>query len=160
MTVTVGDKAPEFILYNTLKESVRLQDYRGKNVIVLFFPLAFSSICTVELCSMRDHLSEYNDLDTEVVGISVDSLYSLKKFKQEHHLNFPLLSDFNKDVSRSYGSLYETFAYDMKGVSKRSAFLINSLGFVKYAEVLEKPSDLPNFDAIKNTLQEISLSRA
>ncbi len=160
MTVTEGDKAPEFNLYNTSKEPVSLLDYRGKNVIVLFFPLAFTSTCTEELCSIRDNLSEYNDLNSEVIGISVDSLYALKKFKQEQQLNFPLLSDFNKEVSRSYGCLYETFGFDMKGVSKRSAFVIDPNGFVKYAEVLENARELPNFEVIKNILKQKSLSKA
>jgi len=156
MTVNVGDKAPEFSLYNTAKESVSLKDFEGKNVVLLFFPMAFTSVCTEELCTMRDNMSMYNDLNAEVLGISVDSIFTLDKFRSEQNLSFPLLSDFNKEVSRSYGALYETFVFDMKGVSKRSAFVIDKEGYVRFAEVLEKASDLPDFESINKTLKEIA----
>ena len=156
MTINVGDKAPSFSLFNTQKEQVNLQDYEGKNVILLFFPMAFTGTCTTELCSMRDDISSYNSMNAEVVAVSVDSLFTLDKFKAEQNLNFPLLSDFNKEVSRSYGSLYETFVFDMKGVSKRAAFVIDKLGYIRYAEVLDVATDLPNFDLIKKTVEEIA----
>lgn len=152
MNLKVGDKAPSFTLRATDKSEVSLSDFKGKNVVILFFPLAFTGTCTTELCSIRDEKSQYNDLDTEVLAISVDSIFTLGKFKEEQNFNFTLLSDFNKDVSRAYGALYEEFVLGMKGVSKRSAFIVDSEGIIKYAEVLETPSDLPNFDAIKSTL--------
>lgn len=124
--------------------------------MLLFFPLAFTGTCTAELCSMRDNLKIYENLDARPFGISVDSLYSLKKFKDEQRLNFTLLSDFNKYVSKLYGSFYETFSYDMKGVSKRSAFIIDKNGIVQYAEVLENAGSLPNFEAILVKLREIN----
>lgn len=160
MTVNVGDKAPEFTLYNTSKESVSLQDYHNQNVVILFFPFAFSSVCTAEMCSMQDDIAYYSSLDSEIVGISVDSLYTLGKFKEDQKLDFPLLSDFNKDVSRSYGAFYETFPYNYKGVSKRAAFVIDKSGYIQYAEVLENGTHLPNFEAIKNKLKEIALTKA
>lgn len=101
---------------------------------------------------MRDDIANYNDMDAQILAISVDSLFTLDKFKQEQNLNFPLLSDFNKEVSRAYGSLYEEFVLNMRGVSKRSAFVIDKDGLVKYAEVLESAGDLPNFEAIKKAL--------
>jgi len=155
MVINKGDKAPDFTLRNTDKEEVSLSSYEGKKVVVLFFPLAFTGVCTEELCSVRDDIKVYEGLDAEIIAISVDSLFTLEKFKAEQSYNFPLLSDFNKDVSRSYGTLYENFVLDMKGVSKRSAFVIDGKGVVRYAEVLESAGDQPNFVAIQEVLKEI-----
>ncbi len=155
MVVKVGDKAPNFTLRNTVKEEVSLADYRGKNVLVLFFPLAFTGVCTDELCTIRDEKAEYDGLNVDVLAISVDSLFTLEKFKAEQNYNFPLLSDFNKDVARAYGSLYEDFVLGMKGVSKRAAFLVDANGIIRYAEVLENAGELPNFNKIKETLKSI-----
>src|SRR6187399_3427013 len=119
MSATVGSKAPAFSLVNTEKQKVSVEDFKGQNLVILFFPMAFTSTCTAELCSIRDNISFYNNVNAKVFGISVDSLHTLAKFKSEQSLNFTLLSDFNKDVSLLYGSLYEMFSYNMKGVSKR-----------------------------------------
>jgi len=151
-----GDVAPEFTLFSSDKTEISLSQYRGKNVLLLFFPLAFTSVCTAELCSVRDDLKLYESLDVQPLGISVDSLQTLAVFKEQQHLNFPLLSDFNKNVSEMYGSLYETFGYGMKGVSKRSAFLIGEEGIVQYAEVLDNAGLQPDFDAIMGKLRELS----
>src|SRR4051812_44868701 len=107
--VEIGHKAPEFSLYDTTKTMVSLADLKGKNVLLLFFPLAFTSTCTTELCFVRDSISSYNNLNAKVFGISVDSAYTLAKFKHEQQLNFELLSDFNKEASIAYDSIYETF---------------------------------------------------
>lgn len=152
MTLKSGDKAPSFKLYSSDKKEVSLEDFQGHNLVVLFFPLAFTSVCTAELCSMRDNIGDYEDLDTQVVAISVDSPQTLNKFKTDQGFNFPLLSDFNKEVSRAYGALYEEFAMGMRGVSKRAAFVIDKEGVVRYAEVLESAGNLPNFEAVKGTL--------
>lgn len=152
MSVKVGEKAPSFTLRNSATEEVSLSDYKGKNVVALFFPLAFTGVCTTELCEIRDSIADYNNMDAEVVAISVDSPFTLAKFKEEQGYNFPLLSDFNKEVSRAYGSLYEEFVLDMKGVSKRSAFVIDKEGTIKYAEVLENAGDIPNFAVVRDTL--------
>ena len=154
--IQVGQIAPEFSLYDSDKKLVTLSEQRGNNVLLLFFPFAFSSVCTAELCSMRDNLKVYEGLDTQTFGISVDSLYSLKKFKEVEHLNFTLLSDFNKDVSITYDCLYDNFSYGMKGVAKRSAFLIDKEGIVRYAEVLENAGMQPNFEEIQVKLREAS----
>ncbi len=156
MAIEIGQKAPDFNLHNTGKNKVALSDYSGKNVVVLFFPLAFTGVCTNELCSMRDSLATYNDLNAEVVGISVDSLFVLEKFKKENDLNFELLSDFNKEAAKAYDCLYENFVFDMAGVAKRSAFVVDKDGTVQYAEVLESAGDLPDFDAIKACLQNLN----
>src|SRR5688572_15746186 len=96
-----GQAAPDFTLYDTVKQPVSLSQFRGQNVLLLFFPLAFTSVCTAELCSIRDNLKMYEQMNAQPLGISVDSLYSLARYKTEQNLNFPLLSDFNKKVSRS-----------------------------------------------------------
>jgi len=151
-----GQTAPDFTLYNSEKNQVTLSEQRGNHVLLLFFPFAFSSTCTAELCSVRDNLKMYEALEVQPFGISIDSLYSLKRYKEEQQLNFPLLSDFNKEVSAAYGSLYENYSYGMKGVSKRSAFLIDKYGTVQYAEVLENASDQPAFEAIQVKLRELA----
>lgn len=155
MKIEIGQKAPAFVLSDSAKNAVKLEDYKGKNVLLLFFPLAFTGVCTAELCSLRDDIASYNNANAQVFGISVDSLFTLAKFKEEQKLNFPLLSDFNKEVSAAYGAIYEDFL-GMKGVSKRSAFVIDKDGVVRYAEVLEKASDLPNFVAIKEALAKLN----
>ena len=152
MNIEIGQPAPGFTLYDSTKNKITLSDMKGQNVLILFFPLAFTSTCTAELCSIRDNISFYNNVNAKVFGISVDSLYTLAKYKADQNLNFTLLSDFNKEVSSLYGSLYEMFGYNMKGVSKRSAFVIDKEGIVRYAEVLENASDLPDFEKIKTTL--------
>jgi len=156
MEITVGSKAPNFTLRNTQKAEVSLEDYKGKNVVLLFFPLAFTGVCTTELCTMRDDIATYDGLDAEVLAVSVDSLFVLEQFKKAENYNFQLLSDFNKNVSRAYGALYEDFVLDMKGVSKRSAFVIDKEGMIQYAEVLESAGDLPNFEAVKAALAKLN----
>jgi len=155
MAVQVGKQAPDFTLYDSDKNKVTLSELRGTNVLLLFFPLAFTSVCTAELCSVRDNLKMYEQLDVKPLGISVDSLYTLSKFKAEQHLNFQLLSDFNKEVSAQYGALYETFGFGMKGVSKRAAFLIDRDGIIQYEEVLENASLQPDFEQIKVKLRAL-----
>ncbi len=155
MGLKKGDIAPLFTLYNTDKKEISLESYRGQKVVLLFFPLAFTGVCTQELCQIRDEKSEYESLNATVLGISVDSIFSLEKFKEQEGYNFDLLSDFNKEVSQAYGCIYEDFAFGMQGVSKRSAFVVDQEGMIQYCEVLEKPTDLPNFDEIKSTLVSI-----
>jgi len=155
MHLNIGDTAPDFTLFNTEKQAISLSSYHGKNVVILFFPLAFTSTCTAELCGVRDDISNYGKMEAEVLAISVDSLFTLGKFKEEQGLNFNLLSDFNKTTSEAYGSLYDTFVLDMKGVSKRSAFLVDREGVIRYAEVLESAGDVPNLDALKEILKTL-----
>lgn len=156
MAIQIGQAAPEFKLFNTEKKEVSLSDFKGKNLVILFFPLAFTGVCTAELCSIRDNYNVYTSLNAEVVGISVDSLFSLDRFKKEQNYNFDLLSDFNKTTAAAYGSLYDSFVFRMLGVSKRSAFVIDKEGVVRYAEVLEDAGKQPNFDAIKACLEGLN----
>ncbi|WP_207512370.1 redoxin domain-containing protein [Longitalea luteola] len=147
--------APDFTLFDSAKNPVSLHDFKGKKVVLLFFPLAFSSVCTKELCYVRDNMSLFNNVDAQVLGISVDSLYTLAKFREEQGLGFPLLSDFNKEVSKLYNALYDEFSYNMKGVSKRASFVIDRQGMIRYEQVLEKAGELPDFEAIQKTLASI-----
>ena len=156
MKIEIGQSAPEFALFNTEKNKVSLSDYKGKNVVLLFFPLAFSGVCTKELCSMRDDMAKYHGMNAAILGVSIDSLFTLGRFKQENLLEFDLLSDFNKEVSAMYACLYESFAFEMRGVSKRSAFVIDADGIIRYAEVLESAGDLPNFEAIDECLKGLN----
>ena len=155
MTINVGDKAPAFTLKSTDFEDVSLTDYSNNNVVIIFFPMAFSSVCTAEVCQVRDDAARYNELGAQVLAISVDSPFALAKFKAENQLEFPVLSDFNKEVSVAYDAFYEEFALGLKGVAKRAAFIVGKDGNVKYAEVLESPKNLPNFEAIKQTLSDL-----
>ncbi len=158
MALHIGQKAPGFSLYNSAKEKVNLSDFEGnKNVLLLFFPQAFTGVCTKELCSVRDGINKYNNGSTEVLGLSVDSVFTLAKYKEEQQYNFPLLSDFNRDVSNLYEAIHESFSnMGMKGVSKRSAFIIDKNGILQYAEVLDNPGDMPNFEAIDKKLAELA----
>ena len=156
MSIKKGDKAPDFQLFASDRSEVSLSTLKGQNVVILFFPLAFTGTCTKELCAMRDNLSVYNALNATILAISVDSAQTLAKFKEEHQLNFQLLSDFNKDVSMAYGVLYDEFVLGMRGVSKRSAFVVDKAGVVRYAEVLEVASELPDFEAITDALSRLN----
>ena len=154
--MAIGQAAPDFSLFDSEKNKVTLSELKGKNVVLLFFPLAFTGVCTKELCSVRDNIAAYNDTNAQVLGISVDSLFVLDKFKQEQTLNFPLLSDFNKEAAKAFDVLYEVFpAFEMQGVSKRAAFVVDKEGVIKYAEICATPGDLPDFTAIQSTLQSI-----
>lgn len=156
MSITVGNPAPNFSLFDTEKNKVTLSDLKGKNVLLLFFPQAFTGVCTKELCAIRDDIARYSNVNAQVLGISVDSVFTLGKFKADQGYNFPLLSDFNKEASTAYDSIYTDWILDMKGVSKRSAFVIDKEGVVQYAEVLESAGDLPNFEAINALLDKLN----
>ena len=156
----VGDKAPLFTLKNHNLEDVSLSNLIGKkNIVILFFPLVNTSVCEKELCSTRDSMKDYEDLDAEVLAISVDSPFALKLWNEKHKFNFNLLSDFNKEVAPAYGAFYDVFApgkFDYKGVAKRSAFVIDKNWVLQYVEVLENAGDEPNYEAIKETLKKLS----
>ena len=157
MKIEIGTKAPAFTLFDTSKNKVSLEDFANKNLLILFFPLAFTGVCTKELCSIRDNIATYNNTNAAVVGISVDSVFTLEKFKQEQNINFPLLSDFNKEISAKYDVLYEIFpALEMRGVSKRAAFIVDKNQTIQYAEICATPGDLPNFSAIEAVLKNLN----
>ena len=156
MKTEVGQKAPAFTLHDSDKKKVSLEDYKGKNVVLLFFPAAFTGVCTKELCQTRDELSFYNNVNAEVLGISVDLPFTLAKFKELNNYNFTLLTDFNKEVSASYDVLCSEWILGLKGVSKRSVFVIDKEGVIRHKEVLENAGDYPDFDAVKKVLSTLS----
>lgn len=155
MKITPGQPAPDFSLYDTEKKKITLSELKGQNVVLLFFPFAFTGTCTAELCSVRDNIGLYDKVNAKVFAISVDSPHALARFKADQGYNFSLLSDFNKEVSAAYGVLYETFSLELKGVSKRSAFVIDREGVVRYAEILENAREVPDFSAIQKILLEL-----
>jgi len=149
--IKVGDKAPEFTLVGTDLKPIKLADYSGKNLILHFFPLAFTSVCTAQMCTARDEENDYTSLNAEVVGVSVDSPFVLQKFAEENNLNFRLGSDFNRHTCRAFHVLFEDDFLGISEFAKRSAFVIDGDGIVKYAEVTDGKS-LPDFAAIKEAL--------
>ncbi len=155
MAISAGQKAPDFILFDSDKKSHRLSDSLGKNIVLLFFPAAFTGVCTKEMCQTRDELSFYTDLNAEVFGISVDLPFALGKFKEVNNLNFSLLSDFNKEVITAYGVKFDEWILGLKGVAKRSVFVIDKSGMVRFAQVLENAGDYPDLEAVKKSLSEI-----
>ena len=156
MTLNIGDQAPDFSLKTKNAEGLKdisLSDHKDQQaVVLLFFPFAFTSVCTEETCSVRDDISSYSDLNAQVYGISVDSPFAQEVMANKENLNFPLLSDFNKDVSKSYGVLYEDFI-GFNGVAKRSAFVVSKEGTILFAWSSDDPKQLPDFDAIKASLK-------
>jgi glutaredoxin-dependent peroxiredoxin len=156
MSIKVGDFAPEFNLKSHQGGELSLSSLKGDNVLLLFFPFAFSGICTKELCQTRDDLAFYNSVNAKVIGISVDSHHTQSKFAEVYGLDFPLLSDFNKAVMTAYGTIYDDFIGYYKGVAKRSAFVVDKEGVIRYAEVLESAGDIPNFEAIQGVLKELA----
>ena len=153
MALQVGQQAPDFKLFSSDLKEVSLADFKGKKVIIHFFPMAFTGTCTEQLCTTRDNFGFYEQLGTQVLGISVDSPFTLAKFKEENQYQFPLLSDFNKEVSQAFGAYYDEFVFNLKGVSKRAAFVLDENQKVIYVEVLESAGDLPNFKAIDDIVK-------
>lgn len=150
--LNIGEKTPGFTLVSSDKKEVSLSDFKGKNVVILFFPFAFTGTCTQELCYIRDQISIYEKLQATILAISVDSPHTLNKFKELNQLPFLLLSDFNKVACKTFDCMHEEFSLGLKGVAKRSAFIVDKEGILKYQEILENPSTLPNFDSINDTL--------
>jgi peroxiredoxin len=154
MALQVGSQAPDFALKSNKMADVKLTELRGNKVLLLFVPLAFTGVCTKELCSMRDALKDYEGLDCKVFGISTDSPFALDAWAQKEGYQFPLLSDYNKTVARDYETLYDDLM-GFKGVCKRSAYVIDREGKIRYASVSEDARVVPNFDEIKACLKQL-----
>jgi len=142
-----GSQAPDFTLMNQDRQPVTLSAERGKPVVLAFFPAAFSSVCTKELCTFRDSLTKLNAAKAQVYGISVDTFFTLKAFADALGLTFPLLSDFNKEVIRQYGVFNEDMI-GLKGISKRAVFVLDKSGVVRYREVLEDARNEPDYGRV------------
>lgn len=150
--VPVGAVAPDFSLRpGPGAAPVTLSALRGRPVVVLFFPLAFSSVCTEEMCGLAERWAHWDALGTEVVAISVDSPFVARKFAEETKVPFPILSDFNKDASSAWGVLYPEY-FGLHGVAKRSAFVVDADGVVAYAWVSEDDAVLPSFEEVRNVV--------
>ena len=163
MTIKVGDRAPDFTLVTKTADGpqlVTLSELVGKsNIVLLFVPMAFTSVCTGELCAISAGLRDYDNLDAKVLGISGDNPFAQAAWADKEGITIPLLSDYEHQVAKAYGVAYEQFLpaanLIMGGVAKRSAFVIDKAGIVQYAEVQEHPKDLPDFDAVKAVLQAL-----
>src|SRR5712671_4793411 len=151
MSVDVGSTAPDFTLTNQERQPVKLSEQRGKPVVLAFFPAAFSSVCTKELCTFRDSLAKLGQAKAQVYGISVDTFFTLKAFQDHEKLTFPLLSDFNKQVIRDYGVFNEDMI-GLKGIAKRAVFVIDGDGLIRHKEVLEDARNEPDYEAVFSTL--------
>ena len=152
----VGDVAPDFVLCDTNLKPRKLSDFQGRNVVLAFYPGAFTSVCTKEMCTFRDSLAKLSSLKAQVVGVSVNDPFSNRGFAQQNMLEFPLLSDYNREVIMKYGIELHDFA-GLKGytVAKRSVFVVNGKGVVRYVWVSDDPRVEPNYDEIERTLNEL-----
>jgi glutaredoxin-dependent peroxiredoxin len=155
MAIELGQLAPDFTLFSDEKKAVTLSEFRGSNVVLNFFPAAYTGVCTAQLCDARDNMKKYESLNAQVLGISMDSPFVLAKFKADNDYNFPLLSDFNKTVMAEYGLYLEKFVFGMIGVSKRAILVIDTEGVIRYAEVTASPGDTPNFAAVRAALEAL-----
>jgi peroxiredoxin len=156
MAVRIGEKAPEFTLADTDKKPRSLKEFYGKKTVLAFFPGAFTGVCTKEMCALRDSMSRFNDLNAQIVGISVDAPFSNKAFAAQNNLQFPILSDYGRSVIKTYGIVHENFS-GLSGyeASKRSVFVLDNAGVVRYAWVSENPGVEPNYDEISKALEAI-----
>ena len=154
MAATVGSKAPDFTLMNENREPVTLSSQKGHPVVLAFFPAAFSGTCTKELCTFRDSMAKLNNAKAQVYGISVDTFFTLGAFKKEQNLNFPLLSDFNKDVIQAYG-VFNPDMIGLKGIAKRATFVIDKDGVIRHAEVQDDARNEPDYGKVFDALSKL-----
>src|SRR5712691_6307936 len=150
MPVDVGSKAPDFTLMNQDRQPVTLSQQKGKPVVLAFFPAAFSSVCEKELCTFRDSMAKLGKANAQIYGISTDTFFALKAFSDQQKFNFPLLSDFNKQVIRDYG-VFNDDMIGLKGISKRAVFVLDKDGVVRHREVLEDARNEPNYQRVYDT---------
>jgi peroxiredoxin len=155
MSLAIGIKAPDFKLFNTNKKEISLDTFTGQNLIIHFFPAAFTGVCTAQMCTSRDDLSFYNDLNAAIIGVSVDTPFALSIYKEKNAINFDLLSDFNKKMIHDYEMYHSNFAMGMKGVAKRGVVLIDKAGLIQYVEVTPTLGDQIDFAALKAALNNL-----
>jgi glutaredoxin-dependent peroxiredoxin len=155
MAVDVGSKAPDFTLVNQDRENVTLSRELGKgNVVLAFFPGAFSGTCTKEMCSFRDTMSNFRGVNATVLGISTDTFFTLKAWGDQQHLGFPLLSDYNKDVIRAY-DVVNPDMIGLKNIAKRAVFVIDRSGVVRYREILDDARNEPDYAELNEALKKL-----
>lgn len=153
---TIGSDAPDFTLPDHKREAVTLSEQRGKNVVLAFFPAAFTGVCEKELCTFRDSIAAFNDLDAAVYGIAVDAPFSNAAFAERNNLNFPILSDYARAAVRAYDIAHDDFA-GMTGytAAKRSVFVVDKQGKLQYAWVADNPGQEPNYDEVKAAVEKL-----
>lgn len=153
MSIEINTKATNFTLPDTERQSKSLSDFAGKKVVLAFFPGAFTGACTKEMCALRDAMANFNQMNAQVIGVSVDSPFANKAFAEANKLTFPLLSDYTREVSQMYCGLYDGFA-GLKGytAAKRSVFVLDQTGVVKYKWITEEPGKEPPYDEINKIL--------
>lgn len=156
MALKVGDKAPEFEVPDQNLKIRKLSDFKGSNLVLAFYPGAFTSVCTTELCTFRDSMANLNKLNAKVLGVSVDQPFSNAQFSKENKLNFDLLSDLDRSMSKNYGGLHENFVNIPNLVAaKRSVFIIDGAGTVRYAWVSDNPGVEPNYQEVEKELAKL-----
>lgn len=153
MALKLGDKAPDFTLPSFTPSAdlvqISLGDFKGKNLVIAFFPQAFTGVCTTEMCTMSESFNAYKEMNAEVIGVSVDGTFVQKAFAKANNINVPLLSDYNRVMIRNFDVVHPEFAHGQKETAKRAAYVIDKDGLIRYVEVTPTPGDQLNFEAIK-----------
>lgn len=153
MALKVGDKAPDFTMYDVDKKPRTLKEFLGKKTVLAFYPGAFTGVCSKEMCTFRDSLASLNNIDAQVVAASTDSPFANKAFADQNKLNFPVLSDVTKSVSKQYAGLYDGFAgIPGYAAAKRAVFVLDSSGTVKYSWISDNPGVEPNYDEVRKAV--------
>jgi len=157
MAAEVGQKAPDFTLFDSAKQPTKLSDSKGKNVVLAFYPGAFTGVCTTEMCTFRDRFDSLNSMNAQVLGVSVDGIFAQKAFSDANNLNFPLLSDFNRETVEAYGVALPNFA-GMEGytASERAVFVIDRNGVIRFKWVGENPGVEPDYDEVQRQVDALN----
>jgi peroxiredoxin len=157
MAAEVGQKAPDFTLFDSAKQPTKLSDSKGKNVVLAFYPGAFTGVCTTEMCTFRDRFDSLNSMNAQVLGVSVDGIFAQKAFSDANNLNFPLLSDFNRETVEAYGVALPNFA-GMEGytASERAVFVIDKNGVIRFKWVGENPGVEPDYDEVQRQVDALN----
>lgn len=151
----VGDKAPDATVFDYSAKPVKLSQYFGKrNTVLAFYFLAFTPVCTNEMCTFDQGLNEFEKLDATVIGISIDSPFTNKMFAEKYNIKFPLLSDFNREAIRSYDIVHDEM-FGFKQVGKRAVFIVDKNGIIRYKWVADHPKNEPNYEEIRKVLQQL-----
>ena len=157
MAAEVGQKAPDFTLFDSAKQPTKLSDSKGKNVVLAFYPGAFTGVCTTEMCTFRDRFDSLNSMNAQVIGVSVDGIFAQKAFSDANNLNFPLLSDFNRETVEAYGVALPNFA-GMEGytASERAVFVIDKNGVIRFKWIGENPGVEPDYDEVQRQVDALN----
>lgn len=162
MSLKVGDKAPDFTLKSKNLtgdvKDISLSDYKGKNVVLLFFSQAFTGACKDEMCRVTNGVDDYADLNAEVLGVSVDSVFTQEAWSKADGIGVPLLSDFNREVIKLYGTEFPAgeFVFGMNGVSRRAAFVIDKDGVIQYIDITDDIAKIPDYDKLKDAVDKLA----